>query len=281
MENETGVENVAKPDDGAKPVGAGAKIYKILSVALNVVLYIFLALSIFLLVVSIVSKNNSDGAVNLFGYEMRIVVSSSMEKSEYSPDVSKYKIKDIKIKSVVFVERVPDDSEKAKEWYSKLEVGDVLTFKYVIGSSQETITHRIIEITPTASGYIISLQGDNRGESATVSTQTIYTSPDDYPTENETYNHVIGKVVGNSTALGYVLYSLKQPIGTALIIIVPCSIIIIWQVIRIFAVINEDRKNKATKESEDKERELEELKRKIAELEGNTQNSDGGNGDVG
>ena len=160
-------------------------------------------------------------------------------------------------------------------------MGDVLTFRYFLGSSQETITHRITEITPTDSGYVIKLQGDNRTEGATVSTQTIYTSPEDYPSQNEIYNYVIGKVVGNSTALGYMVYSVKQPVGTALIIIVPCSIIIVWQIIRIVNYLNEERKKKTAaaleeanrkvaEEAEQREsqaQEMEELKRKIAELE--------------
>lgn len=266
----------------------GAKTRKILSIVLDVILYLFLALSLFMLVITLSSKNSKDGAISLFGYEMRIVASSSMELSEYSPDVSGYKIKDIKVKSMVFVERIPEDEAKAAEWYSKLAVGDVLTFRYFIGSSQETITHRITDISSTANGYIIKLQGDNRTEGSTVSTQTIYTSSADYPSQNEVYNYVIGKVVGNSTALGYMMYSVKQPVGTALIIIVPCSIIIIWQIIRIVNYLNEERKKKtaaaleeankkAAEEAEQRERqalEMEELKRKIAELEKNKGDGD-------
>lgn len=259
----------------------GAKTRKIFGIILDVILYLFLALSLFMLIMSVSSKKSKDGAMNLFGYEMRIVASSSMELSEYSPDVSGYKIKNLKVKSMIFIERLPEDEQKAKEWYSKLSVGDVLTFRYFLGSSQETITHRITEITPTDSGYIIKLQGDNRTEGATVSTQTIYTSPEDYPSQNEIYNYVIGKVVGNSTALGYMVYSVKQPVGTALIIIVPCSIIIVWQIIRIVNYLNEERKKKTAaaleeanrkvaEEAEQREsqaQEMEELKRKIAELE--------------
>lgn len=259
---------------------AGVKVRKILSIALDVILYAFLILCVFVLIVSLTSKRN-DGAANLFGYEMRIVVSPSMEKSEYSADVSQYKIKDIKTKSVVFVERVPEDEEKAKDWYAALKVGDVLTFRYVISSSQETITHRITEITPTETGYVIKLQGDNRTEGSTVDTQTIYTSSADYPNQNAIYNYVIGKVVGQSTFIGYILYAISQPVGLACIVIVPCAIIIIWQIVRVAAVIGEDRKKKAAvkiaeaeriaaAESEEREKqalELEELKRKLAQLE--------------
>ncbi|MBG0762707.1 hypothetical protein IY230_03655, partial [Acholeplasma laidlawii] len=45
-------------------------------------------------------KKNSDDAATVFGYQFRIVQSASMENHE-SVDTSNYKIKDIKVKSVV------------------------------------------------------------------------------------------------------------------------------------------------------------------------------------
>ena len=276
-------EKVAQ--DGKK---TSSKLSKALGIAVDVILYLFLAICLFALIISLVSKKDPDGAVNLFGREMRLVVSQSMEKSEYSrKDIEQYEIKDLKLRSMVFIERVPDDEEEAKEWYSRLAVGDVLTFRYVIGSSQQTITHRIIEITPKEGGYVIQLQGDNRGESGDVSTQTIDTSE-----SGETaFNYVIGKVTGSSTVLGYIVYGIKQPIGTALIVIVPCCIIIIWHVIRIISVVSEDRKKKAAAEleaakklaeqqAEEREKqaaELEEMKRRLAVFEGAANKSaDGG-----
>ena len=68
-----------------------------------------------------------DGAVNFFGYEMRTVLSDSMEKCDET-DVSGFEIKDIPVKSLVFTETVPT-GEAAEEWYANLKVGDVLTFK--------------------------------------------------------------------------------------------------------------------------------------------------------
>ena len=53
-----------------------------------------------------------------------------MEKSETSKDVSMYEIQDIRVKSMIFIEVVPTDPDKAKDWYEDLEEGDVLTFKY-------------------------------------------------------------------------------------------------------------------------------------------------------
>ena len=249
---------------------------KAVTIVFDVILYLFLAFAVFVLVLSLVSARNN-GASNLFGYEMRIVVSDSMEKSEYSVDVSQYDSKEIKVKSMVFIERVPEDAGKANDWYASLKVGDVLTFAFVSSVTQDVITHRITSIETTDNGYRITLQGDNRAkEDAVVSQQTIYTSPADYTSDNDKYNYVIGKVVGQSLVLGGIVYGVSQPVGVALIVILPCSLIIVWQIFRVVNVVNEDRKRKAAErqkeQSEQQALELEELKRKIAELEQSKQN---------
>ena len=138
-----------------------AKIKKIGKIALDVLLYIFLAICIFAVFVTVVSKRDSDGAAEVFGYQMRVVTSDSMSESEFT-DVSSFKIKDIPIRSMVFVKVMPDDPAEADEFYRSLKVGDVLTFRYVY-TTQVTITHRITSITEKdTGGFIIELAGDNK-----------------------------------------------------------------------------------------------------------------------
>ena len=102
---------------------------KVLNVIFDVLVYAFVILAAMTVILTMASKRDADGAVNIFGMQMRIVISPSMEKCEET-DVSAYKIKDIPVKSMVFIELVPEESEVAKEWYGALQVGDVLTFKY-------------------------------------------------------------------------------------------------------------------------------------------------------
>ena len=85
-----------------------AKIRKIGKITLDILLYIFLAICIFAVFVTVLSKRDSDGAAEVFGYQMRVVTSDSMSESEFT-DVSAYKIKDIPIRSMVFVKVMPDD----------------------------------------------------------------------------------------------------------------------------------------------------------------------------
>ena len=237
-----------------------AKIKKIGKIALDVLLYIFLAICIFAVIVTAISKRDSDGAAEVFGYQMRVVTSDSMSESEFS-DVSAYKIKDIPIRSMVFVKVMPDDPAEADEFYRSLKVGDVLTFRYVY-TTQVTITHRITSITEKdTGGFIIELAGDNKNSEDGQLTQVIDTS-----IPNNT-NYVIGKVTGQAYLLGLLMSFLMQPVGIILLIIVPCFIIILLEVLKIVKVLGADKKKREQEEKQNKDNELEELRRKLAELE--------------
>lgn len=237
------------------------KVKKILNIAGNVVMFIFLALCIFAVIVTVAGKKEVDGATEIFGYQMRIVTSDSMGACEYT-DVSKYEIKSIPINSMVFVETIPDGKAEANEWYKNIKVGDVLTFRYVY-TNQVTITHRVSSITQKAdgSGYIIKLVGDNKLSNSQLLEQEIDTSIEG------SYNYVIGKVVGQSKLLGFFLTILKKPIGTICLVIVPCFIIILLEVMKIVSAFNADKKKREQEEMEKKDNELEELRRKLAALE--------------
>ena len=237
-----------------------AKVKKIGKITLDILLYIFLAICIFSVLVTVLSKKDSDGAAEVFGYQMRVVTSDSMSESEFT-DVSAYKIKDIPIRSMVFVKVMPDDPEEADEFYRSLKVGDVLTFRYVY-TTQVTITHRITSITEKETGgFIIELAGDNKTSQSGQLTQIIDTS-----VPNNT-NYVVGKVTGQAYLLGLVMSFLMQPVGIILVIIVPCFIIILLEALKIAKVLGADKKKRDQEEKDRKDNEIEELRRKLAELE--------------
>ena len=239
---------------------------KIVNVVFNVILYILIAVCVFCVAVTVFSKRDSDGAVEIFGSQIRVVTTDSMDKCELT-DVSDFKIKSIPAKSMIFIETVPEDQSAANEWYSKLSVGDVLTFRYVY-TTQITITHRITSITKNSNGgYTIELEGDNKSSESTQLSQVIDTS------DLTSMNYVIGKVTGQSKVLGVVVSFLKNPFGIIFLIIVPCVIIIAFEVIKIVGVLNADKKKQAKEEAEKKDNELEELRRKLAELEKNSKSA--------
>ncbi len=249
---------------------------KVLKICGSVLTYLFFALCLFVVAVSVATKKNGDGAASVFGKQMRIVVSDSMAKCDQT-DVSDYEIKDIPVKSVVFIDLVPKDEGKAQEWYADLAVGDVVTFRYVY-VRQETITHRITKITPKDGGYLIDLEGDNKASDAKTLTQTIDT------TEIESPNYIIGKVTGQSYALGVLLTAVKSPVGIICIVIIPCLIIMGFEVYRLVGALTEKKRLAAKQKEEERESEVERLRKQLEELQAkqsekgeNAEDNEGGN----
>lgn len=244
---------------------------RFIRIVANIIMYIFLAVCVFGVAVTLLSDKSDDGAAELFGYQMRVVVSDSMAECD-GTDVSEFEIKSIPLHSMVFIQTVPSEPSEAEEWYSSVKVGDVLTFRYVY-AKQVTITHRVVSVTEKDGGYIIELAGDNKSSESEQLYQTIDTS-----IPNNT-NYVIGKVVGQSYPLGFAASLLKSPVGIIFIVIVPCFIIILLEVIKIIGVFGEDRKKRERETSAAKDEELERLRRRLSELE--TSNpSDNDDGDI-
>lgn len=237
-----------------------ATVKKIGKILLDILMFVFLAICVFAVFLTIFSKRSPDGAADVFGYQLRIVTSDSMAKCELT-DVSEYDIKDIPIRSMVFVQTVPTDPSAANEWYANLQVGDVLTFRYVY-TTQVTITHRIVSISEKkAGGFIIELEGDNKNSESKQLHQTIDTS------QTNSTNYVIGKVTGQAYLLGVVMSFLMEPIGIILAIIVPCFIIILLEIFKIVKVLSADKKKREEEITAQKDTELEELRRRLMELE--------------
>lgn len=236
------------------------KLKRIGKVVLDILLYIFLAICVVTLVLTITSKKDIDGASEIFGYQMRVISSDSMAECELT-DVSEYEIGSLPLRSMIFVKVMPEDEAEADEWYRSLKVGDVLTFRYVY-TNQVTITHRIVSIEEKSTGgFIIRLEGDNKNSETDQLTQVIDTSVPDNP------NYVIGKVTGQLFLLGFIVSLLRTPLGIIFIIIIPCFIIILLEVLKIVGVYSAERKKREQEEKEKKENELEELRRRLAELE--------------
>ena len=233
---------------------------KIVRIVATVFIYLFVLLCLVILIFSLSSKKINDDALSLFGYQMRIVISPSMEECELT-NTDDYEIKSLKVETMIFVEEVPNNELEKKEWYSNLVIGDVITFKYVF-VRQEVVTHRIVDkIDNGNGGYLLYLQGDNRNSPEGVMTQVIDTSA-----ENSS-DYVIGKVVGQSYFLGRVVSFLKSTMGLLLVIIIPSFLIIVFEIIKIFNLLSYKRKMVEAEKQKQQQDEIAELKRKIELLE--------------
>lgn len=243
------------------------KTLKIAKIVANVLLYALLIGCLLLLMIAISSKKDTDGAATVFGKQIRLIRSSSMEECD-GVDVSEFEIGSLPIKTMIIVDTVPQDETQANAFYRSLKVGDVLSFRYVY-TSQETITHRITAIEEKQDGgFLITLKGDNSASETATGEQIIDTSLTDSP------NYVIGKVTGKSYVLGLIVYALKTPVGIVCIVIVPSFIVIAMEVIRILSVVNESKREKAKAEETKKQTEIDELKRQLADLKKAVQGSD-------
>ena len=245
------------------------KVLRVLQIAGDVLFCLIIAFALFVLIISVSAKRDADGTANVFGYQLRFVRSGSMEKCDRT-DVSGYKIKSIPVKSCVFIKKAPapEDQQALNEWCSALSVGDVLTFqysKYVSDPKKniqdKVITHRIVKIEPKEGGYIITLEGDYKNDTGSVEQQVIDT------TKADGLDYIIGKVEGQSYFLGLCVYALKSPIGLIFIIIVPCMIIIAYEVIKIITVLNKDKKDRQQQEKTAKEDEIALLRKQLEELQ--------------
>lgn len=274
-ENDEKQNNRQTADVTASPEGEAAlpetnttkqKVLKALQIAGDVLFCLIIAFALFVLIISVSAKRDADGTANVFGYQLRFVRSGSMEKCDQT-DVSGYKIKSIPVKSCVFIKKAPapEDQQALNEWCSALSVGDVLTFQYskygAANIQDKVITHRIVKIEPKEGGYIITLEGDNKNDTGSVGQQVIDT------TKADGLDYIIGKVEGQSYFLGLCVYALKSPVGLVFIIIVPCMIVIAYEVIKIITVLNKDKKDRQQQEKTAKEDEIALLRKQLEELQ--------------
>lgn len=244
-----------------------SKVKKISGIVLDVIMYAFIAICLFFVIILVFGQKDVDGTNQMFGHQFRVVTSDSMEKCDET-DVSKYDIKSIPVKSMVFIELVPDDENEATKWYGEIEEGDVLTFRYVY-TTQVTITHRVEKKIDNQDGtYTFYLVGDNKASDSELMRQVITTGD---PTDT---NYIIGKVVGVSKAIGVMVTTLRNPLGMCLIIILPSLIIIFYEVYRIMFVFSSEKRKKAKEKEQEKEDEIKMLKEKLAQLESKITNND-------
>ena len=227
------------------------KIFKITS---DILLYCFIFLGLITIIITLSSKKDIDGATNIFNYQLRLVITDSMDKCSET-NVSKYKIKSIPKNSLVLIRKIKDDD------YKKIKEGDVLTFRYLY-TEQVTITHRVKSIVEKdTGGYIIELVGDNKTGESELLVQTIDTSIEESP------NYIIGEVVYTSIIIGFILNMLKSSLGIVFIIIIPSFIIILLEVIKIINITIIEKRKLAERKANEKEQEILELKKKLKEME--------------
>ena len=78
---------------------------------------------------------------------------------------------------------------------------------------------------------------------------------------------MLGKVTAVFSVLGFIVSLLKNPIGLVFIVIIPCFIIILLEILKILGAYNAEKQKRNKEEAKKKDDELEELKKRLAALE--------------
>lgn len=166
----------------------------IISSVLMIVLFAVAAL--------VVINKASGGEPEVFGYQVKTVLSGSMEP-------------DIQTGSIIAVEPIEGDER------NELKNGDVITF---MESEEKLVTHRIIDVKGSGENVIYTTKGDNNN------------APDTNPVLAE---NVVAVYDGFTIPyLGYISSFAQSPNGSIAFLIIPgflmlgYSIIIIWRALR-------------------------------------------------
>jgi signal peptidase I len=173
------------------------RVWKITSNFITVVLFLLLIFMIFV----VVSSKASGGEPNFLGYQLKTVLSGSMEPT-------------FKTGSIIAVKPVEDSN--------KLIKGDIITFKE---SQDILITHRIIDVVKDGEKIIYKTKGDNN---------------EDQDTQPVLPQNVVAKYSGFTIPhVGYFLDFAKSKNGAALLLILPGLLLLLYSGLTIFKALKE------------------------------------------
>lgn len=163
------------------------------------------------ILLTILTFQMRDGTVTIFGYELRLVQTSSMEPSVHAGDI-------------VFIRT----ADSAHDFAAKLNEGDIITFLYADGAYGPTVvTHRIVGISRDGEELVFTAHGDAAEEG-------------EFQTVRE--DEIVGKVTYTSRVLGFIVRTLSTTTGTVFCIIVPASIVIVIELCCIISLCRQKKR---------------------------------------
>lgn len=173
---------------------------KVLNSVINVVLVLAILLGIFCSFTAFIAKSGS-GVPSFFGIRPFSIQTESME-----PFFSK---------GDLIIDKVVKDA-------AELEVGDVITFWTVIQGERVLNSHRIIQIDDYENYLSFVTKGDNN-------------SVEDSLTVHQA--EVVGKYMTHIPGMGTVIDFLQTGTGFLLVIVIPCALFFIYQLIVFFKAL--------------------------------------------
>lgn len=215
-----------------------SKAKKVISIVLNAVFYIVIAL---ILVVSLVVINNKDRnqVTGILGRGFVPILSDSMDGNE----TDSFKKGDLLVVDVL--------SEAEKQ---ELEVGDIVVF--YSSTYDALIAHRIIEVDSTV-GYVVT-----RGDKAELDAATSGNPIESYNDSPSSFYNVQAVCVSIIPNVGGVVTYLQTPTGFGLIIVLPTVLFLAYALIRFIRDLVRSKEAKLIQKNEE-EKEL--LKKQLRE----------------
>lgn len=176
---------------------AAKKIWKITSNLITIILFLLLLFMIFV----VISSKASGGEPNILGYQLKTVLSGSMEPT-------------FKTGSIIAVKPVENPNILKKD--------DIITFKESDGI---LITHRIVEVLKSGEQSMYVTKGDNN---------------EDKDSNAVLSQNVVAKYSGITIPyLGYLIDFAKSKNGTALLLILPGLLLLVYSGVTILRAIKE------------------------------------------
>lgn len=211
-------------------------IKKILNIVKTVLVWMVVALAVFMMIFTLISVNTFDrNDRNLFGYKFFIVQTDSMSATDFDAG-------DIAISKTV-------DPSTLKE-------GDIITFiSQNSDNFGETVTHKIRRLTT-----------DAKGNPGFVTYGTTTNTDDDTIV---TYEYVVGQYQGRIPKVGAFFLFLKTTPGYIICILIPFLLLILSQglnCIRLFRQYKKEQMDEMKAERAKIEEERAESQRMMAEL---------------
>ena len=262
-----------------KPEKKESKVKKIISIVLDALFISFAAFAVVAIIFRNTTSNNKNGN-SINGYQLRTVETGSMaENNHIDPETYKsYSIKTLPVHSLIRIKEVTEKNQE--KFYEDLKVGDVVTFVYYTNINgkvgQYVYTHRLIEKAPAVDGYKLTLMGD--AEQASGGVQVVYTNP---ITAEQAFSYVIGKVVWSNHAMGEVVSFLKARTGILVLVVIPCTLLCLFEIGKIVFYVTKDKKEKklikegeTQAELDSNQAEIENLKAQLAALQNKEQEAE-------
>ncbi|HEU5139287.1 MAG TPA: signal peptidase I [Bacillales bacterium] len=171
------------------------KTMKWVSRVTSTVLFVLLLLMIFM----VISSRAAGGNPSLFGYQLKTVLSGSMEPG-------------IQTGSIIAVKPVKETKQ--------FEKGDVITFKT---RDEKLVTHRVYKVLGSGTQYVT--KGDNNED------------PDPNPVLSQ---NIVAKYTGFTIPyVGYLVHYANTQGGTAVMLILPGVILLLYSGISIWKAVRE------------------------------------------